>query len=157
MVRSQALYEAVIDYLDAVAGPKNELQIAAIQRARGIEPVQLTQMPGTFESRILNLFQHVYPEKAVKAGGEALESVIHRATAIASKVNFDRFQGFGASVLAMLMFGFGHCVAEDPLYPWVADAIAAGSPSRPAEGRVELLTARSKAYLDAMLKTLTRD
>ena len=150
MARAALLYRRASDYFDAVMGPDNRHAIAALERitAAGAEGL----MPDEGETARADaacVMRSIYPEKMAFIGevgsGRLFESACDAAT------RYGLRSARGRALLLGLQFGFGHAVTEDPLYPWVADALDAAHIPDPVT-REQRLRGRTMAYVAGILK-----
>jgi len=147
MLRANQLYDAMEEYLHDVAGPQNGFAFEALQR---LKSVRLDSMPeqGDVARVIRQALQSTYPQKYAYVGEVAIAQLIYSAAKVARDLGLPAGRGVG--VLTGLMFGFGHGILHDPLYPWVRrtleDPLITGS-----QGRIERLEAKLWTYVDAML------
>ena len=116
MYRAVQLHNRALRYLTAVAGPDNGHALAALTRLEMLGPSTLAGT-GPLPDRILAAMRSVYPEKYAAAGESPLRDVI--AAAARHAQSLDLPSEAGTVLLAGLMFGFGHEILRDPLYPWV--------------------------------------
>jgi hypothetical protein len=108
--------------------------------------------PGApFEEHALAALQRIWPEKVAAVGGAALCRVVAAAEAAAAARGVD--DPAGRALLAGLMFGFGHGVLDDPLYPWVDDTLHNGRHAD-ANQRAERLSAKTRIYVHAIAEHL---
>ena len=147
--RAKSLYEAYQQYRSTVAGPDNKNLVAALRRFRHWKPEE--KVNGAYEEAIIARLQTTYPQKAQYLGGVRLEQVVRMARASAESFAIGSYPG--VALLSGLMFGFGHGVISDPLYPWVASTLNDSSITD-ANERVTSLHEKTISYLDRLLETL---
>jgi hypothetical protein len=116
MYRAVQLHNRAMRYLNAVAGPGNSYAFTALTRLEMLGPSTLAGT-GPLSDRILAAMASVYPEKFAAAGEPALRHVIAAAARHAQSLSLPA--DAGTVLLAGLMFGFGHEILRDPLYPWI--------------------------------------
>jgi hypothetical protein len=118
MARAHRLYEKILDYQHKVSGPEGVNTREALRRL-----AQLSQRPpapshGSVEDGMMWELANVFPEKAAYAGKEALRGLAAEGIAAARKAGFETPRS--QTVVAMLMYTFGHGCGDDLLYPWIA-------------------------------------
>ena len=147
LARASALYTAMQDWQARVDGPDKASAIEALRRVAAAPWATLVGPGEPFEEEALAAMQRIYPEKAAAVGEVALRSVVDAAEAASAARGIDGRAG--RALLAGLMFGFGHGVLDDPLYPWVDKTLQGG---RHADGnqRAERLSAKTRIYVQAI-------
>ena len=151
MLRAELLYREMLKYVHRVAGPGNQFALEALKRFQRSRPEDLEAAPGEFTGKMVRAFAALYPEKAQYAGEPVLRQLVTTATAraVAAGVTAER----GRAVIAGLMFGFGHGILDDPLYPWVA-ATLNEPPADDGNVRALRLYEKARLYADHMLKNM---
>jgi hypothetical protein len=125
--RAKALYQAAQPYTERVAGSQGEHALAATERLSRMTESGCPKLSGAFEDELMRLLRTLYPEKFEYARAAAVRPLIQRAAQTAA--GFGVRLGMAVTLLTTLMFIFGHGVAEDPMYPWIAAAL--GDPDTP--------------------------
>ena len=151
MSRAGKLYEAMCEYCDHVFGPHNEYAIQALRRATEIQLEKLDVLQGGIESRGVAMMEAFYPPKASYLGEDTLRVVVQRGLDLAESHGIARDDG--RLLLIGLIFCFGHGVANDRLYPWVADTLRRSRLDDP-DDRAQRLYQKVRVYFDAMLRHL---
>jgi hypothetical protein len=147
--RAELLYESYQQYRSAVAGPDNEYLRDALRKVRRVQIEERTD--GTYEGGIIAGLQAIYPQKAEHLGEKCLRQRV--AIGRQSAAAFSIASYSGVALLTGLMFGFGHGVATDPLYPWVGSAL--NDPLvEDAHGRVARLRDKTMVYVDRLIENL---
>ncbi len=152
MDRAEAVYQSVRQYWAAVVGKDGCLFLPAIGRLRAFanRPVAAQGI-----DELLGDFKAAYPQRFDQATDAGMRRLIDRAASAVAATGLPR-SGEPVAVMAALMFGFGHEVLNDPLYPWVRAALE--DPQVPEPGdRVFRLRDRAVVYLDHVAKYWSRD
>jgi hypothetical protein len=153
MLRADRLYRAMKAYMDEVAGPDNAHAMKALKNLlAALKTPTPADAPGDLPSRILNGFRTVYPQKCEFVGEPGLKALIEEA------VQFAASRGLTpeahTALCAGLMFGFGHGIFQDPLYPWVAATLE--DPQIPTlNERASRLADKTRVYVEAMLRNIS--
>lgn len=146
--RAAAVFAAMQDYQHLVDGEGKAAALAALRRVAATPWADLVGDGGLpFEPQALQAMQLVYPEKAAAVGADALRRIVSLAEAAAAR--HDIQHPAGRALIAGLMFGFGHGVLDDPLYPWVAATLQSGRHGS-GDQRAERLAAKTRIYVEAM-------
>src|SRR5690606_27727713 len=101
---------------------------AAEYRLRVIGPgdvYSLSGAPPDFFGGLLARIAPVCPEKAAHVGGEALTQIIDGGIRVARDRGAPSLRG--EALMGVLMLACGHGCADDPLHPWIAEAMREGS------------------------------
>lgn len=148
LARADALHLLVTEHFGEVIGDDHGHAVQALRAFREL-PLgdHLGAGRGT-RSGVLSALHLVYPRKAQRVGQAALEALFESGCAQAQDHGLPTEPAAG--VLTALMFGFGHGVAHDPLYPWVGSCLA--DRARPPVERLQRLHRKTLTYVDAMLK-----
>jgi hypothetical protein len=151
MSRADFLYEATNRYMDRVLGPGNEHALNALRQLQvswyGLE----ASAPPDIESRMFATMELIYPEKFQYLATDNLHMLVRRGLTLAREHGIT--SNSGRSLFVGLMFGFGHGIFSDPLYPWVAATLRHRARSDPNE-RANRLLQKTKLYVDRMLQHL---
>jgi hypothetical protein len=147
MARARALFAAMQAYLARIEGPDKTWAIAALRRVAAAPWASLVGPGEPFQNEALAAMQRIWPEKAAAVGEPALRRSIAAAEAAAAARGVD--DRAGRALIAGLMFGFGHGVLDDPLYPWVEDTLQSGRHAD-ANQRAERLAAKTRIYVQAI-------
>jgi hypothetical protein len=142
MDRAEALYERAMKYTAEVFGQNYEYELAAARRAGALK---FQDLPSSATGSIKNLMSHlerVFPEKVRFIGELPISALVARARELSEQHRLDTERG--PTVLAGLMFAFGHGVAADPQFPRVAATLAKDM-QKPAV-RTERLFQRAMTY-----------
>jgi len=120
-LRATRLHIASTEHLNRVVGPDRAYAYAALEKWNSLRsfPVEGQQT----EAKILKATQIVYPQIWEVVGENPLRQVIRKASMTAREHQLPADQGI--TVLSGLMFGFGHEIVSDPLYPWVSATLSA--------------------------------
>jgi hypothetical protein len=135
--RAWALHAAATSWLAAASGDGHVLALAALERLRGRRTKTLSFGPDRWRDGLLADMAAIYPEKFRVVGVDALDRLLEAAHAAAKAAGVWTFEG--VVLVAVLMFALGHGVLDDPLHPWVREALAddrfADPPRAPASSR----------------------
>lgn len=150
MLRADRLYRAMTAFMDEVAGPDNAYEIAALKTLiEELRTLRLQKAPGDLSSRILNGFRTIYPQKYEFVGEPALKTLLAEAVQAAASRGLS--SGAEVALCAGLMYGFGHGVFHDPLYPWVAATLE--DPRIPTmDQRASSLAHTARVYVESVLQ-----
>jgi hypothetical protein len=151
-VRLDRLFERMSAYLDRVAGPKGEHEIAALEKLDGL-PNERLRATGDMAGAIIHGFFEIFPSKCDYVGEEILRELVRRGSGLAQNYALPMAQG--TALMAGLMFGFGHGVETDLLYPWVSATLTDPLTSDGA-GRVGRLYSKTKIYAKRVLDQIPR-
>jgi hypothetical protein len=149
MTRAARLHKRSVAYWKAVAGPDDAYAFAALDNARRLirqHPV-LSERPLAGDAG--RLIASVYPQKAAHVRADAANALVTRAMATARVHRLPAVRG--ATVLLVLALVLGHRCSDDPLYPWIGQALEA-APQASGEAAVQLLEDRALAWLDRVLE-----
>lgn len=132
--RAQRLYNYAMRYFDMVEGTRQAQLKDALRTA-----LQWTATPSapTVEDLL-----RLHPAKARMVGPEPLADALARAREQVSKAGM---AGWATLPLAAMMLFCGSAVADDPLYPWLADALRLDE-RRDAEAAAQRLLDRIRLY-----------
>jgi hypothetical protein len=147
--KTDRLYERLSDYLNRALGQSNEFYHNALRRIRA-EFMATEPALGSLDldEYLAAACRRVYPEKYAYIGDSVVRTVAINAghEAVTCGINSDR----GAIVLAALMFLLGSAVHQDPLHPWVLEALSEDN-SLTRDERVERLYESGVQTLDRCL------
>jgi hypothetical protein len=146
MLRAELLYEKAKSHLFHAAGSRNEHAKAAMDRALQVSMEHLRKEVSDYPHGMESVFMRMYPEKAECAGTAALAELTRAATRASETAGITESAGRG--LIAGLLFGFGHGVLEDPLYPWIARTLS--DPLLAPAARTERLFNKVHTYLRHM-------
>ena len=148
MQRARSLFTAAHEFLDETAGPDDVHSFAALRDLR-----RMTAMPDgdesrSLEARIVDVLGKGHPAKARCVGEAAMRRLVAGARQTCARHGLTGDPP--VLLLTGMMFGFGHGVAEDPLYPWVGRTLKR-VPTTAEDGRVDHLARKVMIYVEAML------
>lgn len=153
MSRADFLYQAMNEYSERVLGPNNEFAIAALRKLQ-ITWFDLEKYStGNVDTRMLQAMEFCYPEKSEYLGSDILHALVQRGQLLANRLGIS--SDSGKMLLVGLMFGFGHGVWNDALYPWVRATLTNPVRSDPNE-RAQRLLEKAKLYLNHVLQHLDK-
>ena len=142
MDRAERLHEMWMKYLANVSGEGYEHEKAAVRRAGGVKFRDLPLFAGASMSDFIGYIAKVFPEKARFIGEPPIAALAARANTLSEHYRLDA--GRGPTVLAGLMFAFGHGVTTDRQFPWIADTLVKDMENPSA--RTERLYHRAMTY-----------
>jgi hypothetical protein len=150
MARAALLYRRTNDYFDAVMGDDNEHAMRALRRiaSTSIEEI-VNGDEGSPRDAAVRALRSMYPQKAAYVGDEALAVLVEAGIALADRHGIGTTQG--QALLIGLMYGFGHGVTGDPLYPWIGETLDPSKVTDP-DLRVRRLHARTMTYLAGIVR-----
>jgi hypothetical protein len=149
MQRARQLHHAHNRYHARANGRGSATLRAAMERAADFlsSPADLlASIP-----QLPELAERLFPEKAAYAGKPALEALCRQVRADALRL---QLPAAGSSILLVLKFLFGHNCLEDPLYPWIRQALAQKLPSPSA--RCEQLAGAAAAWIEQSMPGLQK-
>ena len=121
MSRAEHIHLRVKAYLSEVAGPGN------INVRRALEAVEVfarnppEYSPGTFEEGMIQEMKRAFPAKVSYIGDRPVHALVQEACLAAEKFGFSTSRA--NTLIATLMFSFGHGCLSDPLYPWMSQTM----------------------------------
>jgi hypothetical protein len=140
--RAECLYDEVMEYVGAVAGPGHEYLFAAMRRAA---QVHFEVAPnGKSNDAVVRWLRAIYPEKCELAGEARLRLLAQRGTVAAGERGI--FSDAGRAIFVGCMFAFGHGFDDDPRFPFIAEVLNDDS-LKDSDARAERLYAEAKNYL----------
>jgi hypothetical protein len=151
MARAKALYQAMQGYAGRVYGAGREHGIAALGRLSQLSPGDWSKLSGPFEARLERFLRAIFPQKLEYSGMPAVAGLIPRAAETAS--GFSVRLEMAVVLLLTLGFVFGHGVATDPMYAWVAAALTDSKTPNPQD-RVAQLYDKIHSYAESALAEL---
>lgn len=154
MERADILHEAMLEYVEQVAGKDKEHLFDSMRRFTKARLDDYHTPGTTFDSAVLALLKVNYPQRCQYLGDEALEQLIDRGKDEARTRLVTSAKG--AALLIVLMFQLGHAAARDPLFPWVRQTLEDESVADPNE-RIKNLRVKAAKYLEQTLKNLGQD
>lgn len=147
MDRAMAIHESHNHYLATVSGYGVNVR-AALKALAAFARMSLAISASDYVPDLLSAMRRIFPRKAVYVGEAGLRAVISEASAEAA------FRGFstvrGQTLIAVLMFAFGHGCTDDPLYPWISRTLRDPRITNP-EARAKRLENKALVWLDHVL------
>ncbi|HVC59659.1 MAG TPA: hypothetical protein VND19_04745 [Acetobacteraceae bacterium] len=120
--RLDAAHEAVMRYLDEIAGEENEHLIRALLRMRDVDLAAAGDLAADESgSGIADLLTGLFPQKACRHGDAAMRLAAGRGAALARQHGMRT--GPGIVLLSALVFTLGWRFHEDPQFPWAQAAL----------------------------------
>lgn len=148
MVRAEKIYQGILDYQKKVSGPKAIHVRKALEQLSVFAPESVTLTAGSFEAKIMQEMNRIFPQKAEHIGQKALIKLIHEGRAVAKEYKFPPLRAEG--LIIVLMFAFGHGCIDDPLYPWIKRTLNDDKIVSPA-AKAERLEKKSLTWLNQIL------
>jgi hypothetical protein len=142
MDHAEQLYEKAMDYSIKVFGQGYEQEKAAVRRAGLVKFEDLPTFTTGFVTKLVNHFENIFPEKVRYLGEASIYALSDRAKSLSELYSLT--SEYGPTVLAGLMFAFGHGVTTDPQFPWVAASLV--KDTQDAAARTERIFRRALTY-----------
>ena len=120
MLRAEQLCEKTIDYQEKVSGPDGTNTRRALRDLLVVAQRPVTFSSDDFVAGMRQEMSRIFPQKAAYIGGEGLTALIQQGRTEARR---QRFPARGETLVAVLMFAFGHGCTDEPLYPWIASTL----------------------------------
>jgi hypothetical protein len=137
-------------YLNRAYGKNGVYGIAAAVRVSELDTDMLAEVGADYRDRGLDLLARIHPERLAWLSAPILHWLLDKAAEDAKR------HGLGgvaaAPLLLCLMFCLGHGVADDPLYPWVREALSNAAPSGPE--KTAALVVCTRATVSSMSRQL---
>ena len=151
MERADILHEAMIEYVDRVAG-KDKVHLFDSMKRFNKTRLEDFQTKGTnFDTALRAMLKANYPERCDYIGDEGIDTLLAQGKDEARSRSVTSAKG--AALLTVLLFQLGHAALRDPLFPWISEALNDESVSDPNE-RIKNLRQKSVKYSDQTLKNL---
>ncbi len=151
MSRADLLHAKTSECFDRVVGLNNSIAVEALHRLQ-MTPINQYLTPGDhFQANLFKFLSDVYPQKYHYVGESALRILYSHGVEVTRSYAIPDQPGAG--LIIALMFGFGHAIATDPLYPWVGACLSDSDLPSPNE-RLQRLYKKTMAYFGWMLKHL---
>ena len=142
MDRAERLCIEIVNYQEIVSGQEatnTRRALADLGRIRDEPPPPPASLSAEMEL--------LFPEKTGYLGLDAIKALLNYATLVAGAYSLPPR---GESVLALLMFSFGHHCADDPLYRWIRWTLEDTRITRP-EARARRLEKKAITWLDHVI------
>jgi hypothetical protein len=146
--RARLLYWHSSQYLQHAYGKNGLHGIAAAMRASRLDTATLATIGAEYANRGAYLLAHLHPQRGPYLTTPIIEWLLKKAADAVTQNRLD--DAAAAPLLLCLMFGFGHGVLDDPLYPWVRDTLANTKMS--GTEKVTALLARAQGMLTPLLQ-----
>jgi hypothetical protein len=154
MYRAELLHTDCLRYLDEISGPDHKFAIRSLRQTRKavseIPPSALDIPRNRLGSALASSLKEIYPEKAAYLGDRVLNKIVSRGEQLAAQHDIDSHRGI--ALLVFLVFALGWGCTQDPLYPWVQNALV--DPLAAPNDRAARLEAKAVVYLDHVLQYL---
>lgn len=117
MERAEKIYTLVVEYRQAVIGPKDENALCALKKIQHFARQKFSIQAHNLTSDIMREMKQIYPQKAEFVGDIPLVELINSGVEMARlhKLTAKR----STTLVILLMYAFGHGCVNDPLYPWI--------------------------------------
>jgi len=148
MDRAELLHQAMLTYLEKVAGSDNIHSITALRRIRERVDRPVTSSNDSFGNDMLREMKGIYPQKCSYVGDEPLKELIHQGMKSAKLHSMQHLRG--SMLFVVLMFALGHGFADDPLFPWIGKTLADPLVVDP-EKKAERIEKKAITYLNSVL------
>lgn len=148
--RSRLLWWHAGRYLARAHGRNGVHLVAAGQRAARLTLPALADLGAQFHDNAPALLLRLHPQRIEFVSVDAARALVDQSPGEARRLQLGG--PAAAPLLLCLMFGFGHRVADDPLHPWVREALQAASDP---EARTAALHAAAQAQLARLLQAAT--
>ena len=142
MDRAEQLHALTMKYSASVFGQDYQYERAAATRAGALKFAELPSFVGGSAAEFTGHFAKVFPEKVRYIGEAPIAVLAARANILSETHRLDAERG--PTVLAALMFAFGHGALTDPQFPWIAATLVKDMQNPAA--RTERLFHRAIAY-----------
>jgi hypothetical protein len=142
------LEHLALRHCERVEGPTGEHFQRAMLRAKRFGADDYRCDAEDLEPAVAALLGRLHPEKVANAPDDGLAEFVRLATDHIDRNGLSAEHG--ALVLPALMLMLGTHAATDPLYPWIAEALAGGTDTEPGAKERALLDA-GNAYLERAL------
>jgi len=120
--RIRSLFHASVRYLGAIGGDDKQVSINALRRLREYAQEPASPVLGeAFEEGLCAQLAAVCPEKFAFQGEAATRALIRESLVLSGQ--FGILDTTGATLLTILMYLLGIGASQDPLYPWVGQAL----------------------------------
>lgn len=129
-----------VGFAERIAGNDSGLEQAAFERVRDLSLDDLSIQP---EAKMIELLEHIHPEKVNAAGVLALQQIIKKARSLAETHAPD--DPAGPMAITLLMFSFGHGCVTDLLFPWIAESLS--HPKLNARARLERIRRKALRFI----------
>lgn len=140
---AERVHHSVREYWARVIGKKGSIFIPAVNRIRESARAEVS-VQGI--DRLQAQLRDAYPERYAQASERGVKRIIDHAQYTLQKMALQP-SADAVTLVAALMFGLGHEVMNDPLYPWVRSALEDATIPEPRL-RVQRLRDRAIVYLD---------
>lgn len=147
--RADMLFEGMLEHGALVDGPSKQHARGCLERIAQAEWAALLRPDAEPEIRALALLEQLHPQKFEAVGLPAVRQVVRAAAGHCARLSVDAPQG--QVLFAGLMFGFGHGVLEDPMYPWVSQTLRPRA-SASDDLRCRRLARKTRLYVRAVLQ-----
>jgi hypothetical protein len=116
-----------MQYVDDIAGPKNEYLVRAMIRVRNFDLDTAPRLGPSFVDEVCSLLEAFYPEKFAYQGESVTRATID--VAINEAAQYGLANNEGLFCYAALMFMVGSGMHKDPVYGWISRTLHEPSPA----------------------------
>ncbi len=148
-LRINAIYDQMLDYLEATSGRNCGLVVRAMIRLRDWDFSTAPAVDANWDANMLKLLHWLYPEKFDYQGEEANRSLLDDAIAKCD-LSHGLYSPGGRGLFTILMFMLGSGFDLDQLHPWAAGVLTDSKISNETD-RVASLYLAAQAHLQESL------
>ena len=154
MERADILHEAMMEFVEAVAGKEKQHLLASMRRFNKSRLEDYQTQGTSFDAAIKEMLKANFPERYEFIGEEGMATLIENGKEEARSRLIKSAKG--AALLIVLMFQLGHAATRDPLFPWISETLNDESVADPNE-RIKNLRAKAVRYSEQTLENLEED
>ena len=121
IIRADLLYDHVMNYVDAAAGPGYEFERRARNKSANLSYEQITSLAGHSPVILLESLSQIHPKKVQALGKPAILALVSEAWEFAAQ--FGPSWAAAAPLFSLLMFILGSNCFADPQFPWLVRAL----------------------------------
>ena len=147
--RSRSLHDAMLVYLDAVAGPDRSFARETLHRVGRVRLENLSGANHGREQEAVDALLLLDPVRGAHLGAARLRGFVRYAAEAANRRSLATDRGI--AIVTLMMFVMGHGFAEDPLFPWASATFADTSLADP-DARVARLERGLATYVERALR-----
>lgn len=147
LARAERVHQALLEHLSQTDGEGRSEARRALRGLLALDWKTLLSHQDDSTAAAIATMRAVHPRRAEVVGQVALQSIAIAASAACRALGLDRPDCH--VLLTGLMFGFGHGVLDDPMYPWVRSTLEGARAT--ADRRCEALARKTRRYIRATL------
>lgn len=148
MSRAHRLHAKTMEYLDEVAGPRNEYYIEALRRISRARVEDFPVSGSDFAATAVRALNTLYPQKCEYILQAPLRALVRQILRDAVSHGFLSWNAM--ALFIVLGFVLGHRCTSDPQFPWISAALE-DTAGRDPDARAERLHKKAAAYLAGVL------